>query len=119
MKVTNMLVNLTSENPERLKEFYGEVVGLPPNPDMGDSAFQAGGTAFVIDGHNETKGSAKEPTRVLLDFFVENVAAEQARLEAAGVSFSRKQGKEHWGGIISTFADPDGNLCQIIEYRPG
>lgn len=119
MKVTNMLVNLTSEDPERLKEFYGKVVGLPPNPDMGDSAFQAGGTAVVIDGHSETKGVAKEPQRVLLDFFVEDVAAEEARLEAAGVSFSRKQGKEYWGGIISTFADPDGNLCQIIEYRPG
>jgi predicted enzyme related to lactoylglutathione lyase len=51
--------------------------------------------------------------------FVEDVAAEQARLEAQGVEFIRKQGREYWGGIISTFLDPDGNYAQILEYRPG
>jgi hypothetical protein len=30
----------------------------------------------------------------------------------------RSQGKEWWCGVISTSQDPDGNYCQIIEYRP-
>ena len=118
MKITSLLINLTSEDPERLKAFYGDVIGLEKNPDMGDDAFHAGGATIGIDGHSETKGAAKEPQRVLIDFFVDDLVAEQARLEGKGVRFVRKEGKEWWGGIISTFADPDGNYCQIIEYRP-
>ncbi len=118
MKVTSFLINLTSEDPERLKGFYRNVVGLEPNPDMGDAAFQVGGATLSIDGHSETKGAAKEPQRVLIDLFVDNVKAEQERLAAQGVKFIRSEGKEYWGGIISTFLDPDGNYCQLIEYRP-
>jgi predicted enzyme related to lactoylglutathione lyase len=118
VKITNFLINLTSEDPERLKAFYGDVLGLQKNPDMGDDAFQAGGATLAIDGHSETKGGTKEPQRVLIDFFVDDVKAERERLEAKGVNFLRKEGKEWWGGVISTFADPDGNYCQIIEYRP-
>lgn len=118
MKVNTFLVNLTSEDPERLKSFYADVVGLPKNPDMGDGAFQAAGAAIVIDGHSETKGAAKEPHRVLVNFFVDDLKAEQDRLEGLGVKFIRTAGKEWWGGVISTFPDPDGNYCQIIEYKP-
>ena len=118
MKINNFLVNITSEDPERLKAFYSDVVGLQKNPDMGDDAFHAGGATLAIDGHSETKGSAREPQRVLIDFMVDDLASEQARLEAAGVKFLRTAGREWWGGIISTFQDPDGNYCQIIEYKP-
>jgi len=53
---------------------------------------------------------------MLVDLVVDDVAAEQARLEGQGVSFIRSQGKEEWGGTISTFADPDGNYCQLVQY---
>jgi predicted enzyme related to lactoylglutathione lyase len=118
MNVTNTLVNITSENPERLLAFYRDTVGLPVQPDMGDHAVNAGGTTLAFDGHSETRGNAREPSRILIDLFVEDIAAEEQRLEAAGVNFIRKQGREYWGGVISTFVDPDGNYCQIIEYRP-
>lgn len=55
---------------------------------------------------------------MLIDFFVDDLKAEQARLESRGVKFIRKEGKEYWGGVISTFLDPDGNYCQLIEYKP-
>lgn len=118
MKVTSLLINLTSEDPERLKEFYQNVVGLQLNPDMGDSAFHAGGATLGIDGHSDTKGAAKEPQRMLLDLFVDDLKSEQDRLEGLGVKFIRKEGKEYWGGVISTLLDPDGNYVQLIEYKP-
>jgi predicted enzyme related to lactoylglutathione lyase len=118
MKVNNTFVNITSEDPARLLKFYMDVVGLPKNPNMGEMAVDAGGTTFGFDSHSEVRGAAKEPARVLIDFFVDDIAAEQKRLEAAGVKFSRSQGKEYWGGVISTFADPDGNYVQLIEYKP-
>jgi predicted enzyme related to lactoylglutathione lyase len=118
MNVTSLFINLTSENPERLTAFYRDVVELPKAEGMGENSFSVAGAVIGIDGHSEIKGPAKEPQRVLIDFFVDDIKAEQARLEARGVKFIRKEGKEYWGGIISTFLDPDGNYCQLIEYRP-
>jgi predicted enzyme related to lactoylglutathione lyase len=118
MQINSFLVNVTSEQPERLQQFYADVIGLPRNPDMGDGAFMACSTPLLIHGHSGVRGATKEPQRMLLDFFVDDLAAEQKRLEAAGVKFIRTAGKEEWGGTISTFLDPDGNYCQIIEYKP-
>lgn len=117
MKVNSLLINLTSEDPELMRSFYDDIVELPRRDGMGEGAFALGDATLVIDGHSETRGQAQEPQRVLIDFFVDDLGAEQSRLEARGVEFIRKGGKEYWGGIISTFLDPDGNYCQLIEYR--
>ncbi len=118
MNVSNFIINVTSEQPEELKRFYRDVVGLQPNPEMGETAFMAGPTPFLIDGHSDIHGKAKEPARMLLNFFVDDLKAEQSRLEGQGVKFIRTAGKEYWGGVISTFQDPDGNYCQFIEFKP-
>lgn len=117
MEVTSFNINITTDDPARLVSFYRDVVGLPLN-DRGDAFLVGPEAQILIDGHSETKGRAKEPQRVLINMFVADIAKEQARLEAQGVKFIRDQGKEYWGGIISTFQDPDGNYLQLIEYRP-
>jgi predicted enzyme related to lactoylglutathione lyase len=117
MHVTQFVVNLTSEDPKLLTSFYEDIVELPHRDGMGETAFALGDATLIIDGHSDTKGKAKEPQRVLINFFVEDLASEQARLEGRGVEFTRKAGKEYWGGVISTFLDPDGNYCQLIEYK--
>ena len=118
MQVNQLIFNITSENPERLGAFYRDVVGLERNQQAGEHAFNVGGAMFVVDGHSETRGNAVEPHRYLFNFMVDDVAAEEARLEAQGVTFIRKQGREYWGGVISTFLDPDGNYAQIMEFKP-
>lgn len=118
MKLNGVYINITSENPEKLIAFYRDVVGLEPNPDMGEGAFKLNeGTTLGFDGHSETKGKAKEPSRVLVDLFVDDAKTERERMEAAGVTFIRKEGKQDWGGIISTFVDPDGNYGQVISME--
>jgi predicted enzyme related to lactoylglutathione lyase len=118
MKVNSFIVNLTSEDPGKLITFYGDVVGLPRNTEIGEDAFDVAGATLVVDGHSETKGAAKEPQRVLINFFVDDLQAEQTRLEEQGVRFIRTAAREEWGGTISTFLDPDGNYCQLIEFKP-
>ena len=49
---------------------------------------------------------------------VADLAAEQKRIEGQGVKFIRSAGREEWGGVISTFADPDENYLQLIEFQP-
>ena len=114
MDVNLFNVNICSEQPERLIEFYANVVVIPPLPQVSAGAFRVGGAALLVDGHSEVKGQAKEPQRVLLSFSVGDVAEEQKRLEAAGVEFVRPATREPWGGLVATFLDLDGNYCQLV-----
>ncbi len=116
MQIGQFAINLTSDNPERTNAFYRDTIGLEPEPSMGDHANKMAGAILFLDGHSEIKGAAKEPQRALLDWFVGDAKAERERLEAKGVAFIRKEGREYWGGIISTFTDPDGNYIQLIQF---
>lgn len=120
MQVRSLIVNVNSADPERLSAFYRETVKLPPAEGMGPGAFTLGGenATFIIDGHSEVSGKNTQAPRTLINFGVEDAAAETARLEAAGVPCLRKLGKEYWGGIISTFTDPDGNYFQVLQFDP-
>ncbi len=119
MNVGMVILNINSDQPEELLRFYRDVVGLPPHPDAGrESTLMAGPLELVFDGHSKIKGSAPQPERTLLNLFVDDIAIEQARMEAAGVRFIRNQGREYWGGVISTFVDPDGNYAQLMQFKP-
>ena len=120
MDVEQFVVNVNSEQPEVLIAFYRDTVGLTPNAEMGPGAFMAGSSSFIaliIEGHDEVKGPTKEPARVLLNFIVSDLASEEARLKAAGVSFTMDATKEPGFGTVATFTDPDGNLCQLMELE--
>jgi predicted enzyme related to lactoylglutathione lyase len=111
-------VSRHSADADRLRNFLRGVVGLSDDyPDIGNP-FLAAGTSIYASPHSEIRGDTLEPARVILNLFVEDIAAEQARLEAAGVRFIRTQAREYWGGVISTFLDPDGGYLQLIEFRP-
>ncbi len=116
MKVNAFNVNVCSEQPEQLISFYKDVVGLTPMPQISPGAFMAGTTGFLVDGHSQVHGAAREPQRVLLTFTVDDAAAEQQRLEGQGVKFIRPRTQEPWGGFVATFEDPGGNYCQLVEY---
>jgi|GEM_PF-109913 len=109
----------TSEDAPRMQEFYRNVVGLSDDfPQLGNP-FMAGETFIYVSPHSEVHGQAKEPSRVLLNFVVEDLAAEQKRIESHGVRFLRTAAREDRVGIVSTFPDPDGNLLRLVESRFG
>ena len=119
MNVTSISLQLASDDPGRLVSFYRDTVGLPVVEGMGDHAFSLGGESvlFLVD-HSQVSGPTREPARAILDLHVADFDGEHLRLKAAGVHFSREKGVEYWGGVISTFNDPDGNIIQLIDYRP-
>ena len=119
MVPSHFFIQLASPDRERLYAFYRDVIQLPARENMGPDNFAlASETTLAIVEHSEVSGPAREPARVTLDFWVDDIESEQAKLEAAGVKFTRDMGLEFWGGIISTFNDPDGNILQLIQYRP-
>ncbi|MBI2765637.1 MAG: VOC family protein [Chloroflexi bacterium] len=120
MNIQSLIVNVTSEDPARLGAFYRDVVGLPRHP-LHEGALALGGAILSIGTHSDTAGSAREPSRVIIDLCVQDAAGETARLKAAGVpclleAFSYRC--DHCGAAFSTFADPDGSYFQLIEYNP-
>jgi predicted enzyme related to lactoylglutathione lyase len=119
VKVTNLFLNLTSDNPTRLYNFYHDVLGLEREPESGEYSLQLSpGVNLAFDSHSEVHGRAKEPARMLIDLFVDDIAEAEDELKSKGVTFLRSQGVEYWGGVISTFEDPDGNYVQIMQYDP-
>jgi predicted enzyme related to lactoylglutathione lyase len=121
MEVEYTTIGINSTNPQRLYEWYRDTLGLPvvEGEDHGPTALNAGGTIVSFGEHSEITGPTKEPARHLTSLFVADIDKEQERLVAAGAQCVRDRGREFWGGIISTFVDPDGNYIQLIQYHPG
>ncbi len=118
LEIDRVLIQLASPDVPRLIAFYRDVVQLRPHT-MGPHNFAIGAeTILSIQHHSQVSGPTKEPTRVIIDLWVKDIDAEQARLEAQGVRFLRSKGLEYWGGVISTFSDPDGNTIQLIQHKP-
>ncbi len=118
MAVSGFIVTIGSDQPERLQEFYANVVGLRPLFEFTPGAFGVADGDFpvlIIEPHSEVHGQAKEPQRLLLNFLVEDMAAEEGRLKQRAVEFVRAPYEEPGVGLFATFADLDGNLCQLIQ----
>jgi predicted enzyme related to lactoylglutathione lyase len=110
-------VGIPSQDSERSRRFYGEVLGLRPDQN-GRFEFWAGETCLGI-WEPERLGMPFAPQKnAHLAFHVDDVAAERTRLAEAGVSFA---GDTFDTGVchMAFFTDPDGNdLMLHHRYAP-
>ena len=103
---------------DRLVEFYSNTLGLKLRDRKSDWAnFEWGELRLNLGIHNEVRGQAGDPYRMMISFGVTDIHDECHRLEGLGVEFLRQPEREHWGGWVATFLDPDGNILQFLE-RP-
>ncbi|MYB41985.1 MAG: VOC family protein [Chloroflexi bacterium] len=118
--VNGVLVWTEAARFRALRDFYVDTLGLAPRADRdGHVDFEWGGLRLTIAVHDDVGGPARDPLRVMINFAVEDIEAEYARLREAGVAFSRPPGRERWGGLVATFADPDGNTLQLLQLPEG
>jgi predicted enzyme related to lactoylglutathione lyase len=101
---------------EPAKEFYGEILGLPPGPTQHDDwvEYQAGNVTIAVMTP-ETHGDEFAPlTPSSFAFRVPDVAAAKAQLEAAGVQVA-----DVWDSGVcrgAGFTDPAGNRI-LLHHR--
>jgi predicted enzyme related to lactoylglutathione lyase len=99
--------------------FYRDVLGLPVRTQReGFISFAWPGgldVRLTIGVHAEVAGPAKDPLRIMLNLGVDDIVGAYERLTRDGVSFTRPPEQEKWGGWIATFADPDGNVVQLLQ----
>jgi predicted enzyme related to lactoylglutathione lyase len=112
-------VLIGSSQPEVLAAFYAKVFAKPADfSDGGYSGWQVGGGFLTVGPHSEMQGSAKEPARILLNFETAQVKEEFTRIKGVGAKVVKEpyqmdgMGPNDW---IATFADPDGNYCQLMS----
>lgn len=63
--------------------------------------------------HNEPNLS-----KSFLAFKVEDVRSAFEELASRGVKFTQEVGEQEWGWYVH-FRDPEGNLLQLYQPRPG
>ena len=110
-------VGIPSQDAERSRTFYVDVLGLRPDA-KGRFECWAGDTCFAIWEPERMGGTFAPQKNAHPALHVDDVAAARAELEAKGVEFA--------GDIFDTgvchmafFTDPDGNdLMLHHRYKP-
>jgi predicted enzyme related to lactoylglutathione lyase len=99
-----------------MTRFYRDTLGLTPRSAKPDFInFDWSGVRLSVGVHDQVRGASGEPLRVMVNLTVADIRAVHERLTRAGVVFTRAPAREEWGGWVATFADPDGNILQLMQ----
>jgi len=118
-------VLLGSTNATKLAKFYRDVVGLKQTMEfeMGEKgemgfAFEyRNSSGLYIMDHSKVKGANKTPERLILNFEVDDIEKEVARLKETKVKVKQDIYHMEGYGYIATFVDPDGNFFQFVQVK--
>ena len=109
-------VIIWAEELDRLVTFYRDTLGLQPHSVRSNFvSFKWGEMRLGIGTHSEVEGGSKDPHRVMVNLGVRDIHETYRSLRARGVEFARPPEREHWGGWVATFSDPDGNVLQLLQ----
>jgi predicted enzyme related to lactoylglutathione lyase len=109
-------VILWTDNLERLVVFYRDILGLAVHSYRPHFvAFKFGDVRLSIGLHDNVTGFAKDPYRIMVNLITMDIQKDYEHLKASGVELLRAPEKEHWGGWVITFFDPDGNILQLFQ----
>ena len=118
--INGILLWTEADRFDELAAFYRDVLRLPVRTDRpGHLAFEwPDGMRLTLGVHELVHGRSTEAHRIMLNLGVTDIVAAAAALRDRGVRFVREPSPEPWGGWIATFADPDGNLVQLLQPAP-
>ncbi len=106
---------LGTTQPTQLRDWYRRVLAPAYG---GEGPIDLGGFLLVIEHRDDIAAKNNEPGRIILNFHVDDFDAVQAQLLAAGADWLDPVA-DRPSGRFGTFADPDGNYLQIIQFNQG
>ncbi len=115
-------VLLSSEDSQKLADFYKEKVGLKCTMEFemgenGEKGFAFDSVKLYINQHSEVHGQTKEPERFILNFETDDIEEEVERLDKAEVKKIKDTYHVEGYGLVATFEDVDGNYFQVVQVR--
>ena len=115
---------LSSEDAQKLADFYKEKVGLKRTQEMemGENGekgfeFELSGISLYITDHSEVKGKSRDPSRVMFNLEVDDIEKEVTRLDKEDVKKVQDIYHVEGYGLIATLEDIDGNYFQFVQIR--
>ncbi len=116
-------VLLGSEDPGRLSAYFSRLFGEPGWRMDPYTGWQLGQGFLTVGPHDQVHGSNPSPGRIIWNLETEDVRGEFERLRAAGAivvaePYSMGEADDQAPALICTFADPDGNLFQLLSPMP-
>lgn len=111
---------ISSESPEKLREFYEKLLGKKPEmDDSGYFGWLIGSTFLSFGPHDKVNGKSNNPERVMFNFETDDVKGEFKRIKDLGAEVISEP-YEMGSAWIATLADPDGNYFQLMTpWEPG
>lgn len=106
---------------EACARFYGDTLGLRlrKRDDAAGLALFALGARDVLSLERASARDRKHVGRFVgVNIEVDDIRRAYADLSAAGVIFDAAPQSEGWGGIITHFRDPAGNVLSLVQSAP-
>jgi len=114
--LAGVLIWTAADRFPAMARFYRETLGLAPRSDKADFInFDWHDVRLSVGVHDRVGGTSQDPLRLMVNLTVTDISAVHDRLVRAGVVFTRAPEREEWGGWVATFADPDGNVLQLMQ----
>jgi len=115
-RMAGVLIWTEAARFQEMVRFYRDTLGLAPRSVKPDFInFDWSGVRLSVGVHDRVRGASRESLRIMINLTVGDIRAAHERLTRAGVVFSRAPAQEDWGGWVATFADPDGNILQLMQ----
>ena len=117
MNFNSLLIG--SENPQRLVEYYSNLLGKPAFEGDGYASWQIGAGWVSVGPHDEVHGQNAQPGRILWNIETADVQGDFTRFKDAGAMVVREPYSFGDGSgptaLIATFSDPDDNYFQLMS----
>lgn len=106
---------LATTDPDRLRDWYVAVLKPQDHSEMDDyRVLRFGAFHLLIDRRDDIGPKAGDPTRMILNFDVEDARAVAARMDERGTQWLAPL-EDREGSLFGTAIDPDGNYVQLIQ----
>lgn len=118
-------VLLVSRQPERMAEFYRDVLGLPLTEERHDETqlhwgCELGDVHFAIHPAEDYPGEPTSgPGPIKLAFMVFDLGRMVAWLDRCGIALCYPPADLGTESRITAVRDPDGNLVELTQLGPG
>jgi catechol 2,3-dioxygenase-like lactoylglutathione lyase family enzyme len=104
-------------NLKRAAKFYQEILGLEKKYEYSSYVgFECGGVEIGLIPKPKDKEKSSPPSSSV-EFLVDDVDEVYKELKGKRVKVIKELHNELWGGREATFADPDGNIIEIVQIN--
>ena len=111
-------IRVSSSNLQKARQFYGEILGLPLvtlNIEAGYILFNLAGITLIVEESNDENDELCESRYLGISLKVQDIFRVYDDFTKLGVKFSHPPKKQFWGGYLTEFKDPDGNVWTLLE----